>query len=603
MDQPCAVGKDFNPQSCRFIKGCRSGYSRDKEFKCVKDSSGTLKKRSFTKEKVGLMKALFSNEELNDGLYNSPPLPVLKRKSKRLRKTGKKFNPSKIDNQGNQIPNLEPVLRLKSKKQIVKEMTQFIESIGPGIVKMNSPEIFAIAKSKGIELGNIRQKYLFRKSILDYISNLQPKKGKGKTKKVTFQSPTNVSAPAEVAKEVEAVETLDPAVVDAPEIVASSKAPSKKRSNLTAKATTKTSAKDRAKSTNSKSKTKKSKITEKSTKASAKPKSLTKRERERIMMEFVNKFGERIRHITKGELKGLARKEGIKLDTVSEKEMLKEIAIDFAESYETMNLKVALFTMGLNPDYSKDELMAKFKEKSAEILPDKSFAEKKFAPEIKRLNKVFDFLKERLGNDNFQHTSIEMPSDKSIINMNAVGLYNPQTVFLFYSKSSDKDPGKGAGEKINSEDVNRYVPLSKIKNWRKMLSNFWAEPFHLEGKQWQSVEHYYQASKFKGHPDFYNQFSLDSGSDISKDPNLAKSAGGKTGKSKSFTRPKEIKIDEDFFPNRSKIEMYKAQHAKFTQNDDLMRMLKLTGDAKLVHHVRGSPPIIFDNLMFIRSKL
>jgi hypothetical protein len=49
--------------------------------------------------------------------------------------------------------------------------------------------------------------------------------------------------------------------------------------------------------------------------------------------------------------------------------------------------------------------------------------------------------------------------------------------------------------------------------------------------------------------------------------------------------------------------MYKAQHAKFTQNDDLMRMLKLTGDAKLVHHVRGSPPIVFDNLMYIRSKL
>jgi ribA/ribD-fused uncharacterized protein len=529
------------------------------------------------------MKALFSIEELNDGLYNSPP-PVLKRKSKRLRKTG------------NKIPNLEsiPQLRLKSKKQIVKEITQFIESIGPGIVKMDSPEIFALARSKGIELGNIRQKYLFRKSVLDYISNLQPKKGK--TKKVTFQSPINVNAPSEV---VEEVQSDDPVVVDAPKIVATVKAPSKKRSNLTAKAT----AKDRAKATNSKSKTKTSKIKEKSTKVSAKPKSLTKRERERIMMEFVNKFGSDIRNTTLRQLKELARKEGITIETESHKQMLREIALEFVESYDTMNLKVALFIMGLNPHYSKDELLAKFKEKSAQILPDKSFSEKKFAPEIKRLNKVFDFLKERLGNDNFEHTSIEMPSDKSIINMNGVGLYNPETVFLFYSKSSDKEPGKGAGEKIKSEDVNRYVPLSKIKNWRKMLSNFWGEPFHLEGKQWQSVEHYYQASKFKGHPDFYNQFSLDSGSDISKDPNLAKSAGGKTGKSKSFIRPKEIKMDEDFFPNRSKIEMYKAQHAKFTQNDDLMRMLKLTGDAKLVHHVRGSQPIVFDNLMYIRSKL
>ena len=599
MNQPCAVGKDFNPVSCRFIKGCRSGYSRDKDFKCVKDLTGTLKKRSFPKEKVGLMKALFSNEELNDGLYNSPPLPVSKRKSKRLRKTGKKITPIKIDNEENKIPQMEPMprLRLKTKKQLLKEMAQFIEGIGPGIVKMNSPEIFALARSKGIELGNIRQKYLFRKSVLDYISNLQPKK----TKKVKFQSPTNflASLPLDApAKDVEPV-TL---AVDATETV-ETRAPSKKRSKITAKAT----AKDRAKSINgnnkTKTKSKRSKIIEKSTKAPTKPKSLTKTEREKIIMEFLNKFGSEIRNITLRQLKENARKEGIQIETESHKQMLRELGLKFAESYETMNLKVALFIMGLNPHYTKDELLAKFKEKSAQTLPDKSFSEKKFAPEIKRLNKVYDFLKERLGDDNFQHTSIEMPTNNSIINMNAVGLYNPETVFLFYSKSSDKEPGKGAGEKIKPEDVNKYVPLSKIKNWRKMLSNFWSEPFHLEGKQWQSVEHYYQASKFKGHPDFYNQFALDSGSVLSKDPNLAKTAGGKIGKSKSFIRSKEIKMDEGFFPNRSKIEMYKAQHAKFTQNDDLMRVLKLTGDAKLVHHVRGSPPIVFDNLMYIRSKL
>jgi hypothetical protein len=404
---------------------------------------------------------------------------------------------------------------------------------------------------------------------LNYISKLQPKKSK--TKKVKFQIPPN-SAP---------VESVEPEPVES--------VPSKsKRSKITSKS-----------KANSKAKTAKVTNATKSTK----PKSLTKKQKTQIMMEFVNNFGERIRHITKGELKKLARKEGIKLDTESDKEMLKEIAIEFAESYETMNLKVALFIMGLNPDYSLEELLAKFKEKSAQILPDKPVSEKMFAPEIKRLNKVFDFLKERLGNS-FEYKSIDMPSDTSIINMSAVGLYNPETVFLFYSKSSDKEPGKGAGEKINPEDVNQYVPLSKIKNWRKMLSNFWAEPFYLDGKTWQSVEHYYQASKFKGTPEFYNQFSLDSGSDISKDPKLAKTAGGKTGKQKSiFIRPKDIKMDEGFYPNRSKIEMYKAQHAKFTQNEKLMKVLKLTGDAKLVHHVRGSPPIVFDNLMYIRSKL
>jgi hypothetical protein len=87
MDQPCAVGKDFNPQSCRFIKGCRTGYTRNKHLKCVKDLTGYLKKRSFPKEKIGLMKALFSNEESNDGLYNSPPLS--KGKTKHLKREKK----------------------------------------------------------------------------------------------------------------------------------------------------------------------------------------------------------------------------------------------------------------------------------------------------------------------------------------------------------------------------------------------------------------------------------------------------------------------------------------------------------------------------------
>jgi predicted NAD-dependent protein-ADP-ribosyltransferase YbiA (DUF1768 family) len=177
---------------------------------------------------------------------------------------------------------------------------------------------------------------------------------------------------------------------------------------------------------------------------------------------------------------------------------------------------------------------------------------------------------------------------------------------MFYSKSADKPPGYGAGEKMLESKKEEYAQLGKIENWRKMLSNFWIAQFDLDGHKWASVEHYYQGSKFKKeNPDFYLQFSLDSGSELAKDPGMAKGAGGKTGKvdGKIF-RPKNVKIDNDFFTNgRDNKEMYDAQYAKFTQNADLTRVLLLTKDAKLMHFSRGSQPVFFENLVAIRTIL
>jgi hypothetical protein len=178
-------------------------------------------------------------------------------------------------------------------------------------------------------------------------------------------------------------------------------------------------------------------------------------------------------------------------------------------------------------------------------------------------------------------------------------------IFMFYSKSADKPPGYGSGEKMVESKKKDYAELSKIKDWRKMLSNFWIAEFDLDGHHWASVEHYYQGSKFKKeNPDFYLQFSLDSGSDLSKDANMAKGAGGKTGKvdGKLF-RPKNVKIDHDFFTSgNDNEEMYNAQYAKFTQNEDLKRVLLLTKEAKLMHFTRGSP-VFFENLVRIRNSL
>jgi hypothetical protein len=79
----------------------------------------------------------------------------------------------------------------------------------------------------------------------------------------------------------------------------------------------------------------------------------------------------------------------------------------------------------------------------------------------------------------------------------------------------------------------------------------------------------------------------------------------KTGKYKGQRiRPIEITSpDSDFFGSRHKKEMYAAQYAKFTQNEDLKKLLLATNDAKLTHFVRGKEPIVFDELMLIRDKI
>ena len=185
-------------------------------------------------------------------------------------------------------------------------------------------------------------------------------------------------------------------------------------------------------------------------------------------------------------------------------------------------------------------------------------------------------------------------------------LYDSEVVFQFYSKSNKgPKPGKGVGEKIPSEKIKDFVKLATIPEWRRKLSNFWKAPFNLDGKRWQTVEHYYQGSKYKkNNPEVYNEFALDSGSELSKDPVMAKGAGGKKGSYKGKRIiPKGVTIDPDFFKGRSEKTMEDAMMAKFTQNEDLRQMLLDTRSAKLVHYVRGGPPEVFNDLMRVRNTI
>jgi predicted NAD-dependent protein-ADP-ribosyltransferase YbiA (DUF1768 family) len=190
-------------------------------------------------------------------------------------------------------------------------------------------------------------------------------------------------------------------------------------------------------------------------------------------------------------------------------------------------------------------------------------------------------------------------------------LYDNGTVFRFYIKSLDKPkPGKGAGETLGPEGAQVYEELSRIPQWRKKLSNFWPAEIKVDHHKWLSVEHYYQAAKFKrNNKEFYIQFSLDSpDSSIAKDPELAKAAGSTSGKFKGeLVRPKNIIIDSDFFQTpkgaRGEIEMETAMRAKFSQHPDLKEILLATKKAKLEGIERSKPSVVLNHLMRVRREL
>jgi len=186
------------------------------------------------------------------------------------------------------------------------------------------------------------------------------------------------------------------------------------------------------------------------------------------------------------------------------------------------------------------------------------------------------------------------------------GLYDDQVTLHYYSKSDTKPlPGKGSGEKVPKAKLTDFVELARFPDWRRKLDTMFVKPFSLQNHKWSSVEHYYQANKFKRtNPEFYLSFTVESGSELSKNPELAKSAGSKNGKhNKELLRPVEVKIDPDFYNKNDKQVLFDANYAKFTQDDELKKLLLATKKAKLTKHLTGKSPKLCNELMLVRDKI
>jgi len=198
----------------------------------------------------------------------------------------------------------------------------------------------------------------------------------------------------------------------------------------------------------------------------------------------------------------------------------------------------------------------------------------------------------------------EIPQFDELSDAKIRGLYDEDVVLIYYDKSDAKKlPGKGSGEKIPVDMVKDFSQLAAIPNWRRKLDNMWIQPFVIDGHIWNSVEHYYQAAKFKGTPEFYLSFAQESGTDLSKNPELAKAASTTNGKYKGeLIRPKGVNKDADYKKYKDK-NMTDALYAKFNQNEDLKELLRYTKKAKLMHYKKGKEPELAESLIIVRDKL
>lgn len=101
------------------------------------------------------------------------------------------------------------------------------------------------------------------------------------------------------------------------------------------------------------------------------------------------------------------------------------------------------------------------------------------------------------------------------------------------------------------------------------FSNFAPYPIQVDGKQWPTSEHYFQAQKFE---------------DSEHQEAIRKTKSAMIAARMGRDRKKPLRRDWESV----KVEvMRKTVRAKFTQHEDIRRVLLSTGDARIVEHTEN----------------
>ena len=182
-----------------------------------------------------------------------------------------------------------------------------------------------------------------------------------------------------------------------------------------------------------------------------------------------------------------------------------------------------------------------------------------------------------LANCNNIKVESDKKSDQSLLPKISSELYDDSVVIQIYNRSRDEKIGYGTGEKILPElKTNKNViELNKKKlylDWRKKLDeDYICKTLIIDGNNWSSVKHYILASRFSNVSEIYNKFFKDNEYGNSLD--IAQKVYDKTLKDKKILG--KLISEDEYKTNLSKL-YEKANYQKFTQDDDLKKILLLT---------------------------